>query len=529
MGFMSAKRAYNWSVHTLSPAKTQILTLVYRYISLVAASCMVLYGYDASVFNSVQGSKNWMAWMNEPNANTIGAVNTAYTVGAIFGGFFLGGPCADLLGRKMGMGIGCIMVIVATFMQTFSPRHNLACFLAGRCIIGIGQGIALIVIAAGPIYIGELAPAEIRGKIMTFWQMFYSVGSFICFWINFGCTKHVANLGEWDWKLVVIFQLLVPVMILVLLPTIPESPRWYVKKGNHIEKARAALRKVRDTEEEVEQELLEIREAIEYEKEAISGNYSALWKDKSLRKRMALALVLNAGQQVTGQGSLNSYSTKIYKKVFTSDSQIALINALNATFGILFTLNAVWIIDRFGRKFLLIAGGIGMGLCMIVVSAVETETPALANGAKSEPVGISIVFLLFLFIFFYKPSWGATVWIWTSEIFSMNVRAQAVGMASQTQNVANAIVQQFFPLFLDNEGFYAFYMFAGINFLLAVFVFFFIPETKQVPLEEIDTLFGGANHVAQGEEVLAYKKEVGLSNETDEKPGAVTVERVGDK
>lgn len=128
-----------------------------------------------------------------------------------------------------------------------------------------------------------------------------------------------------------------------------------------------------------------------------------------------------------------------------------------------------------------------------------------------------------------KPSWGATVWIWTSEIFSMNVRAQAVGMASQTQNVANAIVQQFFPLFLDNEGFYAFYMFAGINFLLAVFVFFFIPETKQVPLEEIDTLFGGANHVAQGEEVLAHKKEIGLSNETDEKPGAVTVERVGDK
>lgn len=174
----------------------------------------------------------------------------------------------------------------------------------------------------------------------------------------------------------------------------------YVKKGNHIEKARAALRKVRDTEEEVEQELLEIREAIEYEKEAISGNYSALWKDKSLRKRMALALVLNAGQQVTGQGSLNSYSTKIYKKVFTSDSQIALINALNATFGILFTLNAVWIIDRFGRKFLLIVGGIGMGLCMIIVSAVETETPVLANGAKSESVGISIVFLLFLFIFF---------------------------------------------------------------------------------------------------------------------------------
>ena len=106
----------------------------------------------------------------------------------------------------------------------------------------------------------------------------------------------------------------------------------------------------------------------------------------------------------------------------------------------------------------------------------------------------------------------------------MNVRAQAVGMASQTQNIANAIVQQFFPIFLDNEGFYAFYMFAGINFLLAVFVWFLVPETKQVPLEEIDTLFGGANHVAQGEEVLAHQKGAQLNREENEKPSATNVE-----
>lgn len=191
-----------------------------------------------------------------------------------------------------------------------------------------------------------------------------------------------------------------------------------------------------------------IREALEFEKEAISSNYSALWKDRSVRWRLILAFVINAGQQITGQGSLNSYSTIIYKKVFKSSSTIALINALNATFGILFTANAAWTVDRFGRKFLLITGAIGMGFCMLIVATVETQTPT-HNGAKSHSVAISIVFLLFLFIFFYKPSWGATVWIWTSEVFSMNVRAQAVGMASQTQNVANAIVQQFFPTFLN--------------------------------------------------------------------------------
>jgi hypothetical protein len=97
-----------------------------------------------------------------------------------------------------------------------------------------------------------------------------------------------------------------------------------------------------------------------------------------------------------------------------------------------------------------------------------------------------------------KPSWGATTWIWTSEVFSMNVRAQATGMASQTQNIANSIVQQFFPTFLNHEGFYCFYMFFGINVLLAIFCWFCVPETKGFALEEMDALFGGVNHVEAG-------------------------------
>lgn len=479
------------------PTKTRVYNW---YISLVAAACMVLYGYDASVYNSVQGSKHWVAYFNSPSPNMIGLINSVYTVGAIIGGFFFGGPIADFFGRKVGMGTGCVLVIIATFVQAFSPRGSIGTFMAGRIIIGFGQGIALV---SGPIYIGELAPSHIRGKIMSFWQLFYSVGSFICFWVAYACSEHIAALGEWDWKMTVIFQILVPLIVLTLLPFMPGTPRWYLKKNGDIEKARNALRRVRDTDEEVEAELMEIREALEFEKE-ISSSYSALWKDPSVRKRLMIAFVLNAGQQITGQGSLNSYSTKIYQKVFQDPQKIMLINALNATCGIIFTLNAVWTVDRFGRKFLLIVGGIGMGLCMIVCASVETQTPTLEGGAKSQPVSIAIVFLLFLFIFFYKPSWGATIWIWTSEIFSTNVRAQAVGMCAQMQNVANCIVNQFFPIFLKKCGFYAFYMFAGINFLLALFVYFVVPETKQVKLEEMDTLFGGQNHIDKGANMMGY-------------------------
>jgi len=205
-------------------------------------------------------------------------------------------------------------------------------------------------------------------------------------------------------KTVVIFQVMVPIFIMTLLPFIPESPRWYIQHGRQVDRARASLRRVRETEQDVEDEILVIREALEFEKEAISNSYSALWKDRSVRKRLILAFILNIGQQLTGQGTLNTYSTAIYKKVFTSSSQIALINALNATFGILFTLNAVWTVDRFGRKALLIVGALGMSMCMLIVTLVGEKTPNLAGGSKSEPVGIAIVFLLFLFIFFYKPS-----------------------------------------------------------------------------------------------------------------------------
>ena len=104
---------------------------------------MVLYGYDASVYNSVQGSKHWVKWFNDPGSEIIGTINSVYSVGAIVGGWFIGGPIADFFGRKAGMAIGCVLVIIATFMQAFAPYHGLGTFFGGRIIVGLGQGIAL--------------------------------------------------------------------------------------------------------------------------------------------------------------------------------------------------------------------------------------------------------------------------------------------------------------------------------------------------------------------------------------------------
>lgn len=196
-------------------------------------------------------------------------------------GFFFSAPISDRWGRKVAIMVGCVIVIVSTFISTFSPR-NMGGIIAGRAIVGIGQGIAL---PAGPTYISEIAPAESRGKIMSFWQMNFSVGSFLAYWINYACSRNGERLGNWDWRMTLIFQLLAPTIILPLIFFCPESPRWYIKK-DRIEEAVKVLTQIRDDSERVQAEATDICRAIQYEKDNNVTGYSALWTDKSIRKRL---------------------------------------------------------------------------------------------------------------------------------------------------------------------------------------------------------------------------------------------------
>ncbi|KAL0944511.1 sugar transporter [Colletotrichum truncatum] len=472
------------------------------YVCLIGATCMMLNGYDSSSFNAVQGSDNFMDYFHNPSPGVIGSINTAYTVGGILSGFFISAQISDRFGRKWAMITGSFLIIISSLVAAFTPR-DIGGFVASRAITGIGQGIAL---PAGPVYINEMAPAEIRGMLMSFWQIFFGIGAFLAYWINYACTKNADRLGDWDWRIVMLFQILAPTIIIVGLQFCPESPRWYMQ-NDRAEEAAKTLSRIRSDPGQVQMEIQEISAAIAYEKTTISGQWAPLWKDKTVRRRFLLAVGLNIGQQFTGQGSLTTYSTIIYKQVFIDNSEIQLINALNGTLGIIFTLNATWMADRWGRRVLLLIGAAGMGLAMIAAAATVTETPSGPGGVKERPVGIATVFLMFFFALFYKPSWGATVWIWTSEIFSMNVRAQAIAMASQSQAVSSTILQQIFPIFLDKKGFYAMYMFGGINVVLFTYVWFLIPETKGVALERMDTIFGGIDHSDKGNAILSHDFE----------------------
>ncbi|KAJ3378769.1 hypothetical protein HDU84_007313, partial [Entophlyctis sp. JEL0112] len=253
------------------------------------------------------------------------------------------------------------------------------------------------------------------------------------------------------------------------------------------DEARKILHLIR-ADEDVEAEIAEMIEVIERDRATNPGTFAAykiIFTKWNIAKRLLMVMLINFGQQATGQNSLNNYSSQIYKKIFDQNA-VSIINVCNAVFGILFTLNSTIFVDRIGRIKLFIIGAIGMALCS-ALAAIVYDT---ASDPKAYSLGVGLAVILFLFIFFYKPTWGATTWIYTGEVFPIVVRAQAVGIASQTQNIASLILGQLFPIMFNAWSFNVFFFFTAINILLAIVIAFY-PETRGVALEEIDELFDG--------------------------------------
>ena len=405
-------------------AQNHILQLY--LVSMVASCCMVQFGYDGTLFSSVQVLPAWLDYFDHPKPALIGAINTAYAVCSVFAGFFISPIIADRFGRKWALALGSALVIIAGFVMTFAP--NIGCFIAGRGIAGAGQGLGMPI---GPIYIEELVYAKTRGRLMSIWQIFYGIGNKIATYIALGCV-YSPHLGVWQWRVVTIFQVLAPIIMLCALPFCPESPRWYAQQGRN-EEARETLARVR-LPEEVDDELKEIRAAVLYEKERTSGSYKQLVVNKSYRKRLILAIIMNVGQQFSGIGAISQYSGIITQEVFPDPKTVILVKAVIAVFNTACPFIAFFFIDKVGRRPAFIIAAIGMAADMLVTGTMCTQAPKV-NGKDSLGVGIGFVIMQVLFYVFYGPGWGAGLWIWTSEIWPVVVRANGVAISSQSSQM----------------------------------------------------------------------------------------------
>lgn len=341
--------------------------LVRNYvISGTAALCTIQHGYDTSLFSSVQIIPAWKLYFHTPKPALIGAVTTAYSVASVVFAMFVSSSLSDWFGRKWTAYIGSFIVIVGALIMSFAP--TIGGFIAGRFLVGAGLGLST---PAGPVYIEELVYARIRGRLLSFWQMCYGVGQMLAAFVAYGCIFS-PSLGDWQWRIVTLLQIFPPILLIVCLAFCPETPRWYAQKGK-FDKAREVLATVR-LPEEVDHELLEIQEAINYEKESKQNNVKQLFCNRSYRNRLILGMALNFGQ-LAGINSLATYGGLIFKQVFASNRTALLLNGITATLLIPYCLTATFFLDRWGRRPMLIFGAVGMGLTMMVVATLVTQYP----------------------------------------------------------------------------------------------------------------------------------------------------------
>ncbi|MCL4106458.1 UNVERIFIED_CONTAM: hypothetical protein GTU68_030416 [Idotea baltica] len=323
-----------------------------------------------------------------------------------------------------------------------------------------------------PLYITELAPAKIRGKLVSLYQLAIVLGILIIFFVNL----LIQNLGDevWNveqgWRYMFGSEILPAALFFIALLFVPESPRWLTKKGKEKE-ALAILAKVNNPSK-ADQIMEEIKETLNEEKGTISELFSG-----KFRPAIIVGIVLAIISQVQGINAIMYYAPEIFKEIgASSDSaftQTLIIGVINT----LFTFVAIRMVDKVGRKALLLYGGLGMFISLFAVGL----------AFYLEWKGLGLLFFILCYIACFAFSFGPVTWVVISEIFPNKLRGVAMSIATFSLWVAVYVVTQLFPILLESMGpAFTFWIFAGMALLGMIFTYTRVPETKGKSLEEIE-------------------------------------------
>ena len=429
--------------------------------TIVAALGGLLFGFDTAV---IAGATHALTETFHLSPAELGMTVASALWGTIIGSMLAGIP-GDRFGRRDSLRAMAVLYVVSALGCALA--WNWTALVLFRFIGGLGIGGSSVL---GPMYIAEVAPAKWRGRLVGLFQFNIVFGILLAYLSNYVLGTMGFGAAEWRWKLGI--SALPAVLFLLLLFGIPRSPRWLVKK-QRISEARDVLRLT--GEENYEEELQEIIVSIDAEHVTSDSLFS--WK---YRFPIFLAVSIGMFNQLAGINAILYYLNDIFayagfNKV-SSDLQAVAIGGTN----LLFTMLAMSVIDRIGRKTLLLIGSVGTAVCLGGVAAVFF-THSHQN---------LLVWLLIGYIAFFAFSQGAVIWVFISEVFPNRVRARGQSLGSFSHWFMNALISGIFPLLAASSGGYPFVFFSlmmGLQFFVVLFVY---PETKGVSLEQMQKTLG---------------------------------------
>ncbi|XP_062165352.1 sugar transport protein 5 [Alnus glutinosa] len=460
---------------------------------IVAASSGLIFGYDIGISGGVTTMVPFLhkffpsVLRKAAEAKTnMYCVFDSQLLTSFTSSLYIAGLAASLVASRVTAAIGRKNTIViggCTFLAGAAINGgaaNIAMLILGRILLGFGVGFTN---QATPVYLSEVAPPKWRGAFNTGFQFFIAIGVVAANCINYGTAKHT-----WGWRLSLGLAIVPAIIMTTGALLISDTPSSLVERGK-LEQAKKSLLKIRGSDADVEDELAELKRSSEVAKAAHREPFVTIF-ERQYRPHLVMAIAIPFFQQLTGINVIAFYAPVLFQSVgFGNDSALiaAIILGLVNLGSILVS---TFVVDRYGRKFLFMEGGIQMFICQVAVACVLAATTGV-SGTKHISKGYAVLVLVLMCTYAagFGWSWGPLSWLIPSEIFPMKIRPTGQSISVAVNFATTFVLSQTFLSMLCHFKFGTFLFYAGWIAVMTIFVALFLPETKGIPLDSMDAVW----------------------------------------
>ncbi|CAO1597510.1 hypothetical protein XANCAGTX0491_001317 [Xanthoria calcicola] len=472
------------------------------FMCAFAAFGGIYFGYDSGYINGVKGMAYFIHQQtgkpypvsDEEKAKFVleawrdSLITSILSAGTFFGAI-IAGDIADFIGRRMTIIAGCTVFMIGVILQTASA--GLGLLVAGRLIAGFGVGFVSAIII---LYMSECSPKKIRGAVVSGYQFAITIGLLLAACVDYG-TQNRLDTGSY--RIPIALQMLWALFLGLGIAFLPDSPRYFVKRGK-LDKAADSLARLRGqpvNSDFVQHELAEIVANHEYELQVVpQGSYWSSWancfkgglsKPSSNLRRTILGTSMQMMQQWTGVNFIFYFGTTFFTQLGTINNPF-LISLITTLVNVCSTPISFWTIERFGRRPLLIWGALGMLICEFLVAIMGT-----VDGDNPATVRAMIAFIC-IYIFFFASTWGPGAWVVIGEIFPLPIRSRGVGLSTASNWLWNCIITVITPYLVNPDKAYlqakVFFLWGALCTVCFVYAYLLVPETKGLSLEQVDKM-----------------------------------------
>ncbi|KAH3668420.1 hypothetical protein OGAPHI_002174 [Ogataea philodendri] len=460
----------------------------------------ILFGYDSGYISGVMGMDYFIHEFTgkvkqgaDDASYVVSSSNKSLITSILSAGTFVGavvaGDLADMFGRRTIIVSGCAVYSLGVVLQTASA--TIALLVVGRVIAGVGVGFVSAIVV---LYLSEISPRKVRGAIVSGYQFFVTIGLMVASCVDYG-TEHRTDSGSY--RIPIGLQLLWAIILGGGLLLLPDSPRYYVKKGQ-FDKAAKVLSRLRGQavdSDYIQEELAEIVANHEYEQSVIpTTSYIGSWaacftgglrKPSSNLRKTILGTSLQMMQQWTGVNFIFYFGTTFFQELGTISNEF-LISMITTIVNVFSTPVSFVTMEKVGRRPLMIYGALGMVVCQFIVAIA-----GVVDGDNHKTVSAMIAFIC-IYIFFFASTWGPGAWVIIGEIFPLPIRSRGVGLSTASNWLWNCIIAVITPYMTDkdkgNLGAKVFFIWGSLCGCCLLYAILLIPETKGLTLEQVDKM-----------------------------------------